>query len=72
MQKKASICALLLLLANTALAAQQEEEHVVDPRSGEFWGQIVAIFFLVILSGIVAGKVVNIYMFKFLCPMIMK
>jgi hypothetical protein len=58
MQKKPSICALFFLLANIvcSAAAAAEEEHVVDPRSGEFWGQIVAIFFLVVLSGIVAGK----------------
>ncbi|KAI7896360.1 uncharacterized protein EV154DRAFT_589276 [Mucor mucedo] len=35
--------------------AEPEEHHEVDPKSGAFWGQIVAIFFLVILSGIVAG-----------------
>lgn len=35
--------------------AQHEEEHVVDTTSGRFWGQIVVIFFLVCLSGVVAG-----------------
>lgn len=37
--------------------AEPEEHHEIDPKSGAFWGQIVAIFFLVILSGIVAGKI---------------
>jgi CBS domain containing-hemolysin-like protein len=32
-----------------------EEEHATDPQSAEFWGEIVAILFLVLLSGIVAG-----------------
>lgn len=47
---------LMLLFAHLASAGgHEEEEHTVDPRSAEFWGQIVAIFFLVALSGIVAG-----------------
>lgn len=54
---KPSICVLFLsCLLYPVLAGHDEEEHEVDPTSGEFWGQIVAIFFLVILSGIVAGK----------------
>jgi hypothetical protein len=70
---KPSICALifscLLLFVNPALAGLgEEEEHEVDPKSGGFWGDIVAIFFLVILSGIVAGnnkiitnKILNVF-----------
>lgn len=46
--------ALISLFAQLALAGP-EEEHEVDPKSAEFWGQIVAIFFLVAMSGIVAG-----------------
>jgi hypothetical protein len=46
--------------------AQHEEEHAVDPMSSEFWGQIVAIFFLVCLSGIVAGTFVLSVPIKFL------
>ncbi|KAL7323017.1 hypothetical protein PS15p_210979 [Mucor circinelloides] len=48
--------AVISLFAQLALAGgHEEEEHTVDPKSAEFWGQIVAIFFLVALSGIVAG-----------------
>jgi hypothetical protein len=46
--------------------AQDEEEHPVDPTSGEFWGQIVAIFFLVCLSGIVAGIFASLIRDKYL------
>lgn len=57
---KPSICILLFsyfaLMYPATVLAEHEEHHEVDPTSGGFWGQIVAIFFLVILSGIVAGK----------------
>ncbi|KAK4517953.1 uncharacterized protein ATC70_001302 [Mucor velutinosus] len=47
---------LISLFAQLALAEEhEEEEHGMDPKSVEFWGQIIAIFFLVALSGIVAG-----------------
>ncbi|CEP06998.1 hypothetical protein [Parasitella parasitica] len=46
--------ALIFLFAQSALAAK-DEDHNVDPRSAEFWGQIMAIIVLVVLSGIVAG-----------------
>lgn len=61
---KPSICVfislyLILVYPVVSVLAEPEEHHEVDPKSGEFWGQIVAIFFLVVLSGIVAGKKTN-------------
>ncbi|GAA5814891.1 hypothetical protein MFLAVUS_008394 [Mucor flavus] len=44
-----------MLYPVVSVLAEPEEHHEVDTKSGEFWGQIVAIFFLVVLSGIVAG-----------------
>lgn len=58
---KPSICVflslyLILVYPVVSVLAEPEEHHEVDPKSSEFWGQIVAIFFLVVISGIVAGK----------------
>ncbi|KAG2230416.1 hypothetical protein INT48_007258, partial [Thamnidium elegans] len=47
---------LVLVYPVVSVLAEPEEHHQVNTKSGEFWGQIVAIFFLVVLSGIVAGK----------------
>lgn len=52
---KPSICALFFLVTSV-LAGHGEEYHEVDTKSGEFWGQIVAIVCLVLISGIIAGK----------------
>lgn len=49
------ISCIVLVCPTFVLAGHEEEEHTVDPTSSEFWGQIIAIFFLVIVSGIVAG-----------------
>ncbi|KAL0135964.1 hypothetical protein V8B55DRAFT_1551947 [Mucor lusitanicus] len=52
---------LISLFAQLALAGgHEEEEHTVDPKSAEFWGQIVAIFFLVALSGIMSLDTTNL------------
>lgn len=60
---KPFLCVLLFLCFALSfpatVLAEHEEHHDIDPTSGGFWGQIIAIFFLVILSGIVAGKKKN-------------
>ncbi|KAI8090068.1 uncharacterized protein B0P05DRAFT_529209 [Gilbertella persicaria] len=55
--QKAKIVSLIFLFSSLInhVSAEEEEEHAVDPTSGEFWGQIIAILGLVVLSGIVAG-----------------
>lgn len=49
------IFAITLLFCTSSVYAE-EKEHTIDPGSAEFWGEIVAILFLVLLSGIVAGN----------------
>ncbi|KAI7904189.1 uncharacterized protein BX663DRAFT_451800 [Cokeromyces recurvatus] len=54
------IYTLLLSTIVTSTLAQhheqeQEKEHANDPKSLEFWGQIIAIVCLITLSGVVAG-----------------
>jgi hypothetical protein len=46
----------LLLYPVLAFAADENESRQLNVRSIEFWSQIIAILFLVLLSGIIAGK----------------
>ena len=52
---KSSIYYTLISLFAQLTLAGHEEEHEINPKSAEFWGQIVVIFLLVAMSGIVAG-----------------
>ncbi|KAI9483816.1 MAG: hypothetical protein EXX96DRAFT_632509 [Benjaminiella poitrasii] len=49
---KTILCIILTFIVG---AFAEQQEHTVDPKSLEFWGQIVAIVCLIILSGVVAG-----------------
>jgi hypothetical protein len=45
------------LVIGNVLAEVTETEESLSPSSARFWGQILAIVFLIMLSGIVAGKI---------------